>query len=161
MSGCEAALRISSFIDTKIIFLTAHSDQEMIDYALDAGAINYLIKPYKEKQIFAALQIALNQDQKTTPKYLKLKCGYSYSFETKKLYLDDSEISIGHKSLRLVQYLCEHSNDVISSEQLSQHVYGKEKDSSTLRTLIFRLKKNLNCDLVDNHSGVGYKIILC
>ena len=42
LSGCDAALKISACIQTKIIFLTAHSNDEMVEYALEAGAANYL-----------------------------------------------------------------------------------------------------------------------
>lgn len=161
ISGSEAALKISSSIDTKIIFLTAHSDDEMIEYALDAGAINYLIKPYKEKQILAALQIALNHNNraKIDDQVVHLKCGYTYNTHNHKLFLHDEEVDLGKKSMLLIDYLCKHINTRLSNAQIIYHVYGEEKESSTLRTLIYRINKTLMCDLIQNSSRLGYKIL--
>jgi DNA-binding response OmpR family regulator len=163
ISGSEAALKISSLIQTKIIFLTAHSDNEMIDYALDVGAVNYLIKPYKKKQILAALQLALKtkngtliKDKKT---YINLDKGYSYNFTDKRLYFENSKVDLGVKSMKLIQCLCEHINNVVSNEELSLYVYSEKKETSSIRALISRLNKALNYNIIVNSNGVGYKII--
>lgn len=159
MSGCEAALKISSLMQTKIIFLTAHSDDEMIEYALDAGAVNYLIKPYREKQILATLQVALNHDKEVKTKEIhivKLAEGYEYNIDRKALTYMDVKIEIGVKSTRLLEYLCRHKNEIVSKEQLSFHIYGKDKETSTMRALISRLNKTLGVELICNSNGVGY-----
>ena len=162
ISGSEAAVRISSHIETKIIFLSSYSNEEMIEYALDAGAFNYLIKPFEEKQILVTLQMALNQQNKTSKNTEKaceyLSGNYCYNYKNKKLYHEQHEVDIGNKSLRLIGYLCEHINTTVSNEELSLYIYGEKKDTSALRTLISRLKKTLSYDLISNNSGTGYKI---
>ena len=162
MSGSEAAVRISSNIETKIIFLSSYSNEEMIEYALDAGAFNYLIKPFEEKQILVTIQMALNQQNKTSKNAEKtceyLNGNYCYNYKNKKLYHRENEVDIGSKSLSLVQYLCTHINATISSTELALHIYGEAKNTSALRTLISRLNKTLNHDLICNSSGTGYKI---
>ena len=161
VSGSEAAVKISSSIETKIIFLTAHSDTEMIEYALDAGAINYLIKPYKEKQIIAALQIALNYNNtviQKQEKQIKLQNGYSYEYENMSLVHLNEEVEIGLKSIKLIDYLCKNINRTISNEELLQHLYGTKQNASTLRALISRLNKTLGYALIQNNSKIGYKI---
>lgn len=162
ISGSEAALKIATEIETRIIFLTAYSDEEMIEYALDAGAVNYLVKPPTDKQILTALKLALSQ-KKTPVKSAHSGCvdlrrGYCYSHDTLKLYHHNNEKNIGAKSLRLIRYLCENINTTVSSEELSAYVYGKTKDTSALRTLISRLRKGLKHDFIQSVSGTGYKI---
>jgi len=161
ISGAEAALKISTEIETKIIFLTAHSDEEMIEYALECGAINYLIKPYREKQILTALQLALNQtkiQKKEQQQYIYLSCEYLFSTYKSQLLKNGKEVALGSKSLRLIRYLCNHIDSTIESEMLSYYVYGEEKHTGALRTLISRLNKLLECELIQNSSRIGYKI---
>nr|MCH9740510.1 response regulator transcription factor [Campylobacterota bacterium] len=163
-SGSEAAVKISSLIETKIIFLTAYFDQEMMDYALEAGAVNYLIKPYKEKQILAALEIALRQTDTKSSKQqthtsIPLMCDYIYNTQKQRLYRNEKEVSLSKKSLLLIHCLVLNINSTVSKEELSHYIYGENKDSSTIRTLVFRLRKQLECDMIENISGLGYKIV--
>lgn len=165
MSGCDAALQISKVVESKIIFLTAYYDQEMIDFAKEAGAINYLLKPYRDKQILAALEIVRQQDEipsddSVCDMYkIPLECGYIYDLEKKRLYHNDQEINLSRKSLLIIHYLSINLNSTVSKEELSRYIYGELKDSSTIRTLIFRLRKQLQCDMIENISGIGYKIV--
>jgi DNA-binding response OmpR family regulator len=162
ISGSEAAVKISSLIDTKIIFLTAHSDTEMIEYALDAGAVNYLIKPYREKQIIITLEMALKQKKELKTKeekYVKLSGGYCYDHANKNLIYDDKEVEMGLKSLELIDYLCKNLNRTVPHDELLEYLYEGHKNTSTLRTLISRLNKSLNYNLINNNSKLGYKII--
>ncbi len=164
LNGCESALKIvSNLPHTKIIFLTAYSDDEMIQYAMDVGAINYLLKPYNEAQILVALNLALGKQsipQKALLDRLHLAYGYVYDFSQKKFLKDHNEVNLGGKGLAVIKYLCEHYQQVVSYTELSQYIYGEEKNSSTLRALIFRIKRKLECDIIENVSGLGYKIKL-
>lgn len=161
MSGYEAALKISSLMQTKIIFLTAYLNEEMIEYACDSCVVNYLIKPYREKQIIATLQIALShhkQPKKVEEHIVKLVQGYAYNIDKKIFTCRDVEIEIGAKSRRLLDYLCRHENEIIPKEQLSQYVYGEYKATSAMRALISRLNKTLGVELICNSSGLGYRL---
>ena len=162
ISGSEAALKIASQIETRIIFLTAYSDEEMIEYALDAGAVNYLIKPPDEKQILAAVQIALRQ-KRAEKKQIHTGCvelgdGYCFSHDTQKLHQHNVEVILGAKSLRLIRYLCENLDATVPNAELAEYVYGEPRPTSALRTLISRLRKSLHHDFIQNSSGLGYKI---
>jgi len=163
ISGCDAALKIVSNIETKIIFLTAYSDDEMLKYAMDIGAVNYLIKPYKEAQILVALSLALGQTNISSVKpksiLLTLKYGFIYDRDKHKFYRNDEEVKLGGKGLMLVAYLCENSESVISVPELSRYIYGEERSTSTLRALVSRVKQKLGYDIIENVSGLGYKVI--
>jgi DNA-binding response OmpR family regulator len=162
MSGAEAAVKISTLIETKIIFLTAYLDDEMMEYALTSGAVNYLLKPYREKQILVALEIANKASiihKEVSKKVISLSCGYQYNIEKQRLIYKEKEININHKSLQLIHYLVLHVNTAVSKEELSNYIYGEVKESSTIRTLVFRLRKQLDCNLIQNISGLGYKIL--
>ena len=159
ISGSEAALKISSMIDTKIIFLTAYSDEEMLEYAIDSGAVNYLIKPYREEQILAALKVALRQSTyKEEQSEVELQCNYKCNLKNGKLYQFSSEVPLKEKKLKIIALLCKNIDQTVPYKQIIDTIYSKEAKLSALRTLISRLNKKLNYNLVENVSGTGYKI---
>lgn len=163
ITGSEAALNIYLHIKTKIIFLTAHYDDEMIEYALDAGAVNYLIKPYKEKQIITALKLALNlknePKNKDKKEFINLNNGYYYNTINEKLYHNKLEVILGIRSSKLIKYLCKNIGITVSKEELSLYIYDEIIESSTIRAMISRLNKSLNYNMIENSNGLGYKIV--
>ena len=159
LTGAEAAVRIANRIETRIIFLTAHSDLEMIEYAREAGAVNYLVKPYRDDQILAALQLALGTEATPTRhNILHLKNGNHYNRVQQQLFFHDQEVHLSGKNFHLFSLLCEEPLRTISLEEIAQHIYGEPKDTSTIRTLMHRLKKTVGEDLISNVSGVGYRV---
>ena len=168
LSGCEAALEISRSVDSEIIFITAHSNDEMINYAAYSRAAGYLTKPYSEKQIFATMALALsNPKNKKRPvqtgecdkKIIQLIDGYRYDCTLKRLFKGENEIELSKKALKLVEILSKNVNTTISPEQISQYVYEKEMCEKTLRSLIYRIRKKVGTKLIRNASGSGYKIM--
>lgn len=162
ISGCEASLEIVTRIETKIIFLTAYSDNEMLEYATEIEAVNYLVKPYREKQILVALSMALKQKKNSSLSLkhglIELEYGFIYDKNQKFFLKDDEEVKLSGKSLALITYLCEHHKSIVSITELAQHLYNKEVPASTLRALISRIKLKLGYGLIENISGLGYKI---
>lgn len=159
LTGAEAAVKIANRIETRIIFLTAHSDLEMIEYAREAGAVNYLIKPYRDDQILAALQLALGTE--TTPVHhniLRLRNGCYYNRRQQRLFCCDKEVLLSGKLFHLFALLCEEPLRTVSLEEIAQHIYGELEDTSTIRTLMYRLKKTVGEGIISNVSGVGYRV---
>ncbi len=164
ISGCDAALKIVSNVKTKIIFLSAYSDNEMLEYAMEIGAVNYLIKPYKEAQILVALNMAFGQNKisaiQSKPSLVELKYGFTYDRVKNVFYQDGLEVKLGGKGLKVIRYLCTHADSIVATNDLSKHIYGDEKiTSSTLRALISRIKQKLGAELIENVSGLGYRIV--
>ena len=159
ISGSEAALKISSMIDTKIIFLTAFSDEEMLEYAIDSGAVNYLIKSYREKQILVALKVALQETTYTNKlEEVELNGNYRCNIRDGKLYHFSSEVPLKEKKLQIIALLCKNINQTVPYKQIIDITYGNRVKISALRTQISRINKTLNYNLIKNVSGIGYKI---
>jgi len=158
ISGSEAALKISSMIDTKIIFLTAYSDNEMIEYAIDSGAVNYLIKPFREQQILTALKLALNKSLYSDDTVVELKGGFKCDLSESKLYRYSNQIPLKANKQKMINCLCKNIDSAVPYKQLMTSIYGKEVKTSALRTLVSRINKEVNYNLIENISGVGYKI---
>jgi DNA-binding response OmpR family regulator len=163
MSGSEAAIELRRRCPAcRIIFLTAYADEEMIDYAVDAQAFAYLMKPYREREIVATIRTALAQaqtPQKDLPEgSTPLKNGFSFNHRMKRLEKEGKEIPLSPKKLRLVELLARNRNRIVSSEELAMHIWNKPKENSTLRSLITRFHAAIGDEIISNINGVGYTI---
>jgi len=166
ISGAEAALAISRSAPSKIIFLSAHLDSEMVDYAVEAGAAGYLTKPYNEAQIIATLRLAThrsnpeNGTKTEIPDEIALHGGYLYLTQQNRLLKENHQIELGPKALKLIALLCRQPGISVSNEQISMHIWDEIVDDRTLRSLIFRIRTATDEELIKNVSGSGYMIQL-
>lgn len=162
ISGSEAALKITTLIDTKIIFLTAYSDDEMIEYAIDSKAVNYIIKPFSQEQIITALKLAFmlpSEENRLPSDTVLLPNGYSFNLKTKNLLKNTGEsVPLRGKKRELLHALIKNIDSVVPYKQLIEILYGQESSISALRTQISRLNKALGFTLIENVNGIGYKI---
>jgi len=163
ISGCEAAVTISQKSDAKIIFLSAYTEPEMIDYAVEAKAIGYLTKPYNEAQIIANLRLAFKDSapvKSPTKETIELINGYSFDTQKKRLFQNGIEVDLGPKALKFISLLCTQPGISVSNEQICTHIWGQMVDDRTLRSLIFRVRSSTDDELIKNVSGLGYKICI-
>ena len=164
MSGCEAAIKIHQYNkDIKIIFLTAYAEDEMIEYAMDAEATAYLMKPYRIDEILATIKLMFSQQETRIPSTLDnenvyLKHGYIFNLKQHRLFRKNKEIPLGKKLLKLIEILVNNKSVSVSNEQLCNAIWGECKDDRTLRSLVHRIRKLLSDDMVENVSGIGYKM---
>ena len=164
LSGSEAAVEIRHFHpECKIIFLTAFADPEMIDYAAEAKAYAYLMKPYREKEILATIKMALTPVQKVPKKedetnLIQLKKNFVFDKTEMRLYKNGKEIPLSAKKIKLVELLAKNKNCTVSNEQICMHVWNETKSNSTLRSLIHRFRAAIHEDIIDNINGAGYCI---
>jgi len=170
VSGSEAAVAISAKSDARIIFLTAYTSPEMVDYAVRARAAGYLTKPYNEAQIIATLRLAMAQAKPqrgvsgTSPvvtpadPMIRLIGGLTFDTEHKRVFKEGRELPLSPKPLKMIELLCRHPDVSVSSEQIAMHVWGELVNDRTLRTLIHRTRAMTHESLIKNVSGTGYRI---
>lgn len=161
VSGSELAKKVYLKYKLPIIFLTAYCDDEMIQYAIDANACGYIMKPYKEHEIKAMISLAIHKlKEKDNICNLVRFEGYSFDLNTNKLYKDDQEIKLGKKSIKLLKVLTK--NDTASFDTLINELwdYDDEKSIDKLRQLVKRTKEKLNITAIESIKNIGYKIHL-
>jgi DNA-binding response OmpR family regulator len=170
ISGADAAVAINrQSPQSKIIFLTAYVDDDIIDYAAEAHAVGYLTKPYNKMQILATLKLVMqsNEENRTTPlvemeerkpEKIHLKNGYVYLRQKKRLLKEGKEVELGPTAIKLIELLCSQPGISVSNEQIAMHVWGKEVNDRTLRSLMFRIRSATDNELIKNVSGTGYLI---
>lgn len=160
ISGCELSSQLYNKYQMPIIFLTAYCNDEIIQYAKDANASAYLIKPYKEEELKVSIELALSRkkfgDNRNSDE-LKFS-SYTLCLKMNELYLGKEKIQIGKKGLKLLELLSKKPNQILSYETLIFNIYGEFEPSSidNLRQLVKRTKEKLNLEELKSVKGQGY-----
>ena len=151
-----------------IVFLTAFGDSQTI---IDASATNiygFVIKPFTQNDIEAALTVAIarvTREKQTTNstnlKKLPLDLGheYLYDFEQDELSFKNRIIPLSQNESKLLALFCLHYGHIVSLSQIHSHVWrDKEVADSTIRDTILRIRKKIPLLEIENTVGVGYTL---
>ena len=163
ISGAEFALKLHNLYEnTVIIFLTAFSDEEMVDYATEADAFAYLLKPYRPKEIKATLSLAKSKLKTKSQKpqastIINLPNGYTFDLESDTLLKDNQKVKLSPKEFNLLKMLCHNRGKTIDKDAILNSL---EITDTSLRSLIYRLRKNLGENIIVSSKKYGYKITL-
>lgn len=148
---------------TPILMLTAKSEISDKETGLDAGADDYLTKPFHLKELSARVRALLRRQIQSTDNILKAG---SITIDTlaKKVAVDGKEIHLVPKEYSLLEFFMRHPNQVFSAEALIERVWASDTLASadTIRTYIKLLRKKLGSDehsnVIRTVHGFGYKL---
>lgn len=161
MSGAELALRIHhQYREILIIFMTAYSDKEMINYAVESEAFGYLLKPYRPSEISALLQLAkakvsIPEPDKKSKKRLNLINGYYYDLNKERLCHGKEEVPLSSAELSIIRILSKNHPLVVDKNAILEEMGISEL---SLRSLIYRIRKQTSKELIQSIKRFGYKI---
>ena len=150
--------------ETKVIILSAKSQIADKVAGLDAGANDYLEKPFHLQELEARIRSLTRR--KFVQKDVCLHCG-EIKFDTKKreAYAKDKSVSLTRKENGILEYLLFNQGRPISQEELIEHVWDASVDSFSgsirvhMSSLRKKLKAVLGYDPIVNKIGEGYKIV--
>jgi len=145
---------------TPVIMLTARAQTEDRIKGLEAGADDYLTKPFSPKELLLRTQSVLRRSA-DVPGPSLYKCGQlTFDKSSLKFFLSKREVDLTSIEFKLLLYLAERSGTPQLREDLLRHVWGYSEDvhSRTLDTHMKRVRKKLgdNAGLVETIRGVGY-----
>lgn len=149
--------------DTKIIILSARSKVDDRILGLDEGANDYLIKPFDFGELEARIRNLLRREFSQVPTILVIG-DLRLDTGSKRTTYQETELALTRKEYGILEYLMLHKGQVISAEEMTEHVWNNEFDpfSNTLRYHIHSLKKKLNqvsgIDLIKTIHGQGYRM---
>jgi DNA-binding response OmpR family regulator len=149
---------------TKIIILTAHSEQEKLMAAFDANVVNYLIKPINRKKLRESIDVAIETSTQFIQKDESLislsKCA-TFNMCSSEYMLDNSLVHLTKAESDLLLFLCQNKNTVFSAEDIFLHIwddYEREFSADSVRTLVKKLRKKLPDGVIKNIYGGYYQI---
>ena len=171
MDGVEVIRKVRSWSNTPIIVISARSeDTDKID-ALDAGADDYLTKPFSVEELLARLRVtqrrlaALQVGTMATDAVFtngKLKVDYAAGCA----FLDGQELHLTPSEYKLLCLLCKNVGKVLTHTFITQQIWGRswENDVASLRVFMATLRKKLEQEpgspqYIQTHIGVGYRMM--
>lgn len=170
IDGIEVIKRIRSWSNMPIIVISARSeDTDKID-ALDAGADDYLTKPFSVEELLARLRVTqrrLNMIQSENAESSvftngKLKIDYSAGCA----YLNGEQMHLTPIEYKLLCLLARNIGKVLTHTYITQNIWGSswDNDVASLRVFMATLRKKLEKDVnspqyIQTHIGVGYRML--
>jgi two-component system KDP operon response regulator KdpE len=147
MSGIEICRSIRSTSDVAIIMLTVRDSESDKVSALDAGADDYVTKPFSSPELLARLRAALRrltQTATSSPTSIRFE-NVEINFTTRRAFVNSQEVRLTPKEMNLLQYLIAHPNVPIPHTQLLQAVWGPDygEEVEYLRVFINQLRKKI------------------
>jgi two-component system OmpR family response regulator len=148
-----------SGLDIPVLILTARDHWHDKVLGIDAGADDYLAKPFHMEELLARLRALIRRahghassELRAGPVVLDTRSG--------SVTLDGQPLDLTGYEFRVLSYLMHHAGEVVSRTELTEHVYAQEfdRDSNTIEVFIGRLRKKFGQDLIRTVRGLGYRL---
>ncbi|MBM0740847.1 response regulator transcription factor [Phormidium sp. CLA17] len=154
---------------TAVLFLTAKDTVDDRVQGLDAGADDYLIKPFELRELLARVRALLRRPTAALePSTRRLQVGdLELDPENQLAYRGKREIELSEKEAQLLAYLMRSPNQLLTHEQIYQHIWGETEKptSNTLAAQIRLLRRKIEQDnespLISTVYGKGYRFSCC
>ena len=146
LGGLDTCRQIRSQSEIAVIMLTVRdSEEDKID-ALDAGADDYVTKPYRAPELLARIRAALRRTPSTHGPSGRIKFGSTeVDFDTRRVTSRGRQQHLTPKEFELLRYLAAHPNRVIAHRELLQAVWGPDYGDQVdyLRVFVNQLRKKI------------------
>ena len=170
MDGVEIIRKIRGWSTVPIIVVSARSEDSDKVEALDAGADDYLTKPFSIDELLARLRAALRRrqldDTGLAPQESVYRNGnLSIDYAAGCVYRDDREIHLTPIEYKLLCVLAKNTGKVLTHNYILKEVWGNafSADASSLRVFMATLRKKLEkgggTQYIQTHIGVGYRML--
>lgn len=160
IDGIECAKRIHSRLKSPIVYTTAFKDKNVIERASDTNLYGYLIKPFKQAEVFAILNIVYKSISKLDLReYSEIVYIHGYEVYKNERMVKDGEqnIALTFNEHKILSTLINYISCNVTYSQIIEEVWEEKKVAlSTIRDTVSRLKKKLPKLKLSNISGYGY-----
>jgi len=142
-----------------VLMLTARDRWSDKVAGIDAGADDYLGKPFHMEEVMARLRALIRRSSGHASS--EIICGdIVFDTRTSKVVKHGQQVKLTSHELRLLSYMLHHKGEIISRTELTEHMYDQDfdKDSNTIEVFVGRLRKKLGNDFLETVRGMGYRI---
>ena len=170
IDGVEIIQKVRSWTNTPIIVVSARSDDRDKIEALDAGADDYLTKPFSVDELLARIRVALRKaryDQSGAGDAAVFVNGQlSIDYAAGCVYRDGQEIHLTPIEYKLICLLAKNVGKVLTHQYILREIWGAalESDMRSLRVFMASLRKKIEPDptqpiYIQTHVGIGYRML--
>jgi two-component system, OmpR family, response regulator len=142
-----------------VLILTARDRWSDKVAGIDAGADDYVTKPFHIEEVLARVRALIRRAAGHASS--DLVCG-PVRLDTKasKATVNGTALKLTSHEYRLLSYLMHHMGDVVSRTELTEHLYDQDfdRDSNTIEVFVGRLRKKMGVDMIETVRGLGYRL---
>lgn len=145
-------------VNTPVLVLTARGEwHEKVD-GMDAGADDYLAKPFRMEELLARLRALIRRASGMAAPVLDMG-GVSLDTRSARVTVGGRPIKLTGHEYRVLAYLMHHAGEIVSRSDLIEHIYAQDfdRDSNTIEVFIRRLRRKLGVDAIVTERGFGYR----
>jgi len=140
-----------------VLILTARDRWSDKVQGFDAGADDYVAKPFHLEEVLARIRALLRRSAGHAKS--ELNCGaVRLDTRTGRVTVDGNPVKLTSHEYRLLSYLMHHAGRVVSRSELVEHLYDQDfdRDSNTIEVFVGRIRKKLGVDIIQTVRGLGY-----
>lgn len=143
-----------------VLILTARDRWSEKVAGFDAGADDYLTKPFHTEELLARLRALIRRAAGHAKPMLEVG-DLSVDTRAARAWVGGEPIRLTSHEFKLLQYLAHHPGEVISRGELVEHIYDQDfdRDSNTIEVFVGRLRKKIGADRIETVRGLGYRLI--
>ena len=160
--GIELLENVPELADLPVIFISGYGRDETIARALDAGAADYIVKPFSPTELTARVRAALRRQAEPEPFLLR---DLAIDYEQRRVTVAGRAVSLTVKEYELLRVLSVNAGRVTTYDALLRQVWATrdEGDPDLVRTFVKKLRRKLGDDAASpaylfNERGVGYRM---
>ncbi len=159
-TGLDFGKQVREAGSTYLIYLTALDSEADIVNGYDAGADDYITKPFSLMVLVSKVNALMRRlDNMEEQKQVMTSGAFTINLGEMKVYKDAQELVLSKKELQLLVYLWENAGRILSKEKILEYIWdsqGQFVDDNTVAVNISRLKNKLETDEISNVRGLGY-----
>jgi two-component system OmpR family response regulator len=142
-----------------VLILTARDRWNDKVKGLDAGADDYVTKPFFTEEVLARIRTLLRRGAGISTS--DIECGpLRIDTRAARVTVQGNPVKLTSLEYRLLAYLAHHKGRVVSRTELVEHLYDQDfdRDSNTIEVFVGRLRKKLGVNIIQTLRGLGYKL---
>jgi two-component system OmpR family response regulator len=143
-----------------VLILTARDNWHEKVRGIDAGADDYVAKPFHVEEVVARLRALIRRAAGHAEP--ELRCGpIALDPRLARVTCRGVPVKLTSHEFRLLSYLMHHQGRVVGQAELTEHIYAQSfrRDSNTVEVFIARLRRKLGADCIKTVRGLGYRIV--
>ncbi|EHS53730.1 two component transcriptional regulator, winged helix family [Rhizobium sp. PDO1-076] len=142
-----------------VLILTARDRWSDKVAGIDAGADDYVTKPFHVEEVLARIRALIRRAAGHASS--EIVCGpVRLDTKSSKAVVNGVTLKLTSHEYRLLSYLMHHMGEVVSRTELVEHLYDQDfdRDSNTIEVFVGRLRKKIGIDMIETVRGLGYRI---
>lgn len=142
-----------------VLILTARDRWSDKVAGIDAGADDYVTKPFHIEEVMARIRALIRRAAGHAA--ATINCGpIELDVKASKATLNGELLRLTSHEYRLLSYLMHHQGEVVSRTELTEHLYDQDfdRDSNTIEVFVGRLRKKIGADWIETVRGLGYRM---